>query len=334
MRWNCLLLSLTMASGLGMASGVAAEDPPKVKEPRSRTFLFNYQATVNSLPAGKAVRIWLPVPPSNEDQEVEIVFRDLPVKGQIHREPQYGNQFLYVEAAASGDTALTLTLTYRVTRREVKGDLFQQSEPPEKLARYLQPDALVPVGGKPLELLKGKDVPMDQMAAAKLFYEVVNHHMHYSKEGNGWGRGDAVWACDSRFGNCSDFHSLFISLARAAKIPARFEIGFPLPEKRGDGEIPGYHCWAKFRPAGKGWIPVDISEANKNPRMTEYYFGNLTEDRVAFSVGRDLTLAPKQAGEPVNFLIYPYVEVDGKPLPAEKIGKKFTFKDVAGNGAK
>jgi transglutaminase-like putative cysteine protease len=320
--------------GLGMVSLSSGAKAPEDKEPRSRTFLFTYQATVNGLAADKTARIWLPVPSSGKDQDVEIVLRDLPAKGSIQREPQYGNQILYVETKATGEAPLTLTVSYRVTRREVKGDQVSSPETTERLTRFLQPDALVPVGGKPLELLKGKDVPMDQMAAVKLFYEVVNQHMRYSKEGTGWGRGDAVWACDSRFGNCSDFHSLFISLARAAKIPAKFEIGFPLPDKRGDGEIPGYHCWAKFRPAGKGWLPVDISEANKNPKMAEYYFGNLTEDRVAFSVGRDIELVPKQDGEPLNFFVYPYVEVDGKPLPAEKIGKKFTFKDVAVNGTK
>src|SRR5947207_2846041 len=83
------------------------------------------------------------------------------------------------------------------------------------------------------------------------------------------GQGDSVWACESKYGNCTDFHSLFISLARSQKIPAQFEIGFPIPEKRSAdemSEVPGYHCWAKFRPQGKGWIPVDISEASKNPK--------------------------------------------------------------------
>src|SRR5262249_14367381 len=122
-------------------------------------------------------------------------------------------------------------------------------------------------------------------------------------------------------------HSLFIALARSQKIPAKFEIGFPLPEKRGAGDIPGYHCWAKFKPDDKNWVPVDISEANKNPRMKEYYFGNLTEDRVAFSTGRDLILSPMQDGPKVNFLIYPYVEVDGKVHPKEQIVNKFSFKD-------
>ena len=120
---------------------------------------------------------------------------------------------------------------------------------------------------------------------------------------------------------------MFISLARSKEIPAKFEMGFPLPEARGQGDIAGYHCWAKFKPKGKGWIPVDISEANKNPKMRDYYFGNLTEDRVTFSLGRDIALVPKQEGELLNFFVYPYVEVDGKPYPVEKVKRKFTYKD-------
>src|SRR5437763_451579 len=83
----------------------------------------------------------------------------------------------------------------------------------------------------PLELLKGKELPADPMGKAKVIYDVVNAHMRYSKEGKGWGRGDAVWACDSKYGNCSDFHSLFLSLARSQGVPAKFEIGFPLPAR-------------------------------------------------------------------------------------------------------
>jgi hypothetical protein len=75
-------------------------------------------------------------------------------------------------------------------------------------------------------------------------------------------------------------------------------------------------------------VAVDISEANKDPKMKDYYFGNLTEDRVVFSSGRDITLAPKQDGEPRNFFIYPYVEVDGKEYPADKVQKQFLYKDV------
>ena len=95
------------------------------------------------------------------------------------------------------------------------------------------------------------------------------------------------------------------------------------------GEIPGYHCWAWFKPEGHTWIPVDISEASKVPAMKEYYFGNLTENRIAFSNGRDLTLVPKQSGPALNFFIYPYVEVDGKPYADDKTKRRFEFEDVA-----
>jgi transglutaminase-like putative cysteine protease len=223
-------------------------------------------------------------------------------------------------------------VTYRVTRREVKSDLNRKSETGEALAQYLTPNRKVPIDGMPLELIKDKKLPMDQFEAARVLYDVVNQHMRYSKQGTGWGQGDSVWACKSGYGNCTDFHSLFMSLALSQKIPSKFEIGFPLPEKRGSGEIPGYHCWAFFRPEGHGWVPVDISEANKNPRMRDYYFGNLTEDRVSFSSGRDLDLVPRQQGEPLNFFVYPYVEVDGKPY--DKIDKQFTFKDLPSGGHK
>ena len=74
-------------------------------------------------------------------------------------------------------------------------------------------------------------------------------------------------------------------------------------------------------------MPVDISEADKNPAMKEYYFGNLTENRVTFSPGRGLTLVPKQAGAPPHFFIHPHVEVDGKPMPADTVKAEGGDKD-------
>jgi len=103
---------------------------------------------------------------------------------------------------------------------------------------------------------------------------------------------------------------LFIALARASGISARFMIGFPLTLKPADA-IPGYHRWAEFYVGGQ-WIPVDASEAWKHPQRHDYYFGNLDADRVAFTMGRYLTLSPPQEGRPVNFLIYPLVQVDGR----------------------
>src|SRR5262249_15632414 len=152
----------------------------------------------------------------------------------------------YIEAEADKDGRIPFEVRYQITRKEVRTDRGGVQALDKNLKRFLQPDAKVPVGGKPVELIKDRKVPADPNGAAKVFYDVVHEHMEYRKDKPGWGRGDAVWACDSKFGNCTDFHSLFISLARSRKIPAKFEMGFSIPTKPGKGEIKGYHCWAWF----------------------------------------------------------------------------------------
>jgi transglutaminase-like putative cysteine protease len=305
---------------------IAADEKPK--SPRVRAFRFTYSATVTDLKPGQTARVWLPVPPSNTEQEVEIMKKELPVEGRIETARPYSNRILFLEAQANDKGEILLHLVYRVKRRELTRDKpIKGGEDADELARLLEANRLVPITGKPLELLRGKKVPTDEMESARFLYDLVNRHMRYSREGTGWGNGDSLWACENGRGNCTDFHSLFISLARARHIPTQFEIGFQLPPKRGSGEIAGYHCWAKFRLPSGVWLPVDIAEANKEPHLRDYYFGNLTADRIMFSAGRDLTLVPHHAGPPINFFIYPYVEVEGKEYPAGKIQRTFSFRD-------
>jgi uncharacterized protein (TIGR03000 family) len=324
------------------------EDPkkhePKKEEPKkvdtrvlgkSRTFLFTYAGVVKDLKPGQEASIWLPVPANTLEQTVEIVSKKLPANGSFFEEKQYGNKTLFFKAKAGKEGKVPFDVVYRVMRREVKTDIKAnvtlEPRATDKVSRFLQPDKLVPIDGKPLQLIKDKKLPKnDQFAVAKTLYDVVNDHMKYSKEGKGWGRGDAVWACDSKFGNCTDFHSLFISMARGTKIPSKFEMGFPLPPKRGAGPVGGYHCWAWFMPNGKGWVPVDISEANRFPEMKEYYFGSLTEDRVQFSTGRDIDLEPRQQEASLNYFIYPYVEVEGQTYPQDKVTRSFAYQDMQG----
>jgi transglutaminase-like putative cysteine protease len=319
------------------ACGISWTQQPSDGNPvlgKSRTFLFTYAGAVKDLKPGEQADIWLPVPQNTEEQQVEVVAKKLPADGIFHTEKQYGNEALFFPAKADERGQIPFEISYRVTRKEVKTDLRAnrtvKPRATDQVKRFLEPDRLVPISGKPLELIKEKKLPAnDPFATAKILYDVVDQHMRYSKEGNGWGNGDSVWACDSKFGNCTDFHSLFISMARGNKIPAKFEMGFSLPPQRGEGTIPGYHCWAWFMPQEKGWIPVDISEANRFPNMKEYYFGSLTEDRVRFTTGRDIVLEPPQKGPPLNFFIYPYVEVAGQPMSQEKIVRQFSFKDEA-----
>ncbi len=205
---------------------------------RSREFLFGYSVSVTGLKPDQTARIWVPVPPSNEDQQVNEIDRKLPAPGQTGEDARFHNRILYTEARPGSDGTVKLSITYRVIRYEVRSDATTRPSAGTVSPLYLMADARVPVGGKALKLIEGQTLPVDQVARARVLYDVVFDHMVYRKDKPGWGNGDSDWACDSGYGNCTDFHSLFISLARSQKIPAKFEIGFPLPPGAARAKFP------------------------------------------------------------------------------------------------
>jgi hypothetical protein len=312
---------------------LAAEDAKPLSPVRAavRTFQMDYGATVNDLPAGTTVRVWIPVPQTNDHQRIRSLRADLPARAEFNIDPVYGNRILSFETTAPASGSIVFSTAFLVRRREVQsleGMTSRTRLSAGQKQLYLSANEKVPLSGKPLELLAGIEFSTEPLSVARLLYDRVDQHVRYDKSRPGYGNGDVLWVCDSQFGNCTDFHSLFISWARSRGLPARFEIGFPLPPQRGKGSISGYHCWALFHTVRRGWVPVDISEADKHPEMKEYFFGNMTENRVTFTTGRDIELVPRQAGPPLNYFIYPHVEVDGKPWPRESIKLVFSYSDV------
>ena len=337
-----LLLSLpaTLATAVTAAAAAAAAE---ADAPRVREFDLTYSAQVQELPpAAKRVEVWLPYPVSDEHQEVKVTGVSSPYPYEVLQESRHGNSMLHLLVTNPPSREIPLSLTVHVRRKEYLHNDFAKYDPAAKVERpadvepWLQPDRLVPLDDRirklAREVTEGKKTDLER---ARAIYDYVVATMSYDKSGTGWGNGDIYWACDAKRGNCTDFHALFIGLNRAVGIPARFSIGFPLPPERGQGEVAGYHCWAEFYLAGFGWVPVDASEARKHPEKKAYFFGAHDENRVQFSTGRDLVLNPRQAGAPLNYFIYPFVEVDGQAY--SNVAKSFRVKDdveTAGRGGR
>jgi transglutaminase-like putative cysteine protease len=297
-----------------------------------RRFTFHYGFTVKDVPAGERVRIWFPAARSDEYQDVRITSAKGDLTLKKNREPRFGNEIYYAESSKSKSGDLHFEVVYDVVRREHltvglnHPRLMNASLSKKENEQYLAADKLVPITGRPAELaaqtIAGETTQMNKVRA---IYDYVFANMRYDKTGTGWGHGDVLYACDAKKGNCTDFHSLFIAMARSQGIPARFEIGFPLPADKSSADIAGYHCWAEFFNPQNGWIPVDISEAWKHPEKKDYFFGAHDDNRVQFSIGRDLKLNPAQQGEPLNYFVYPYVEIGGKEH--QNIALEFSFAD-------
>jgi transglutaminase-like putative cysteine protease len=332
-----LLASLLILGFTASLAGQTSDISDKQKfGPSSRKFRFTYAFTVKDIPAGtKLVRVWVPVAHTDEHQSVRLVNVKAAVQTRMTEESEYGNHILYAEIHNPVQATADFSLEYEVTRHEfTRGDFAQlekkDTKPgvvPVSMQRYVDPDTLIPTDGKIKAL--AEEVTGSKpgtVAKAKAAYDYLFNTMRYDKTGTGWGRGDAVWACDAKHGNCTDFHSPFIGMLRADDIPARFDIGFPLPENKDKGDIPGYHCWAEFFARNIGWVPVDISEAWKAKEKANYFFGTVDANRVQFSSGRDITLSPKQDGPPLNYFVYPYIEVDGKTY--EGVSKQFSFEEL------
>lgn len=124
--------------------------------------------------------------------------------------------------------------------------------------RLIAPDTLIPTDGKMKELaVEVTGSQTGTVAKAKAAYNYLFGNFRYDKTGSGWGREDALWACDAKPGNCTDFHSPFIGMLRADGIPARFDIGFPCPKTKTKEKSPVITAGLSFMPAksaGSPWI--------------------------------------------------------------------------------
>ena len=306
-----LMMRFVAAPALFLAGALtvsAAGEPAIIKG--ADEFEFVYRVKLPEITG--AARVWIPLAKTDSFQNVTVEELNIPTKWDKVQDRNYGNDICVLNAQPS-DSGKTIEVRYRVVRKEKAAYSAGNADN----SRYLRPEKLVPVSETFKTLAeKAAAGKTDDLDRAKALYDHVISRMRYDKSGTGWGRGDAVYACDARTGNCSDFHAYFIALARSINIPARFAIGATIPVDKNEGKIEGYHCWAEFLADGQ-WVPVDISEAWKNPKLADYYFGHNPANRFELTKGRDLLVDPEPESGPINFLVYPLLEMNGQDMKPE-----------------
>jgi len=199
-------------------------------------FEFLYRATLPQITG--AARMWLPLAATDSFQTVEVKSINAPGKQRILKDPEHNNRVLFLELGPE-DSGKTVEIRYQVQRLEKAA----YPAPTPGQGKYLNPERLVPtdenfreIAG---EVVKGKK---GDLVRARALYDHVIDRMRYAKYGKGWGKGDAVYACNARTGNCTDFHSFFIALDRSVGIPARFAIGAAIPSERLSSSSRGNWC--------------------------------------------------------------------------------------------
>ncbi len=319
---------------------------PAFASPKERRVAVSVSVNLAVPEDAKRIRLWIPYPMSDENQDIA----DVRLSGNfassgIYREGKSGNTLLYAEWSGNAK-ARTLEYAFKADRREVRINEIVEVErtiPTPEYSRFLGPTGLRATAGPAKEyadrITKGKKT---NTAKARAIYDWIVENMYRDPNVKGCGIGEVDILLNKLGGKCADIHSVFVTLCRAAGVPAREIFGIRIPKDKAGEMTKAQHCWAEFFEPGTGWIvadPADVRKAILEKKLAadeakplrEYYFGSVDQNRIAFGTGRDLVLNPPQDGPPLNYFMYPYAEADGRALNEDlygfNIGYRITYTD-------
>jgi len=289
-------------------------------------------AAVADLPTDAGpITVWIPVPSTTRDQEITNLTVEGDDRWEFAHDPVYGNRYIHTTIEHPRDH-VEAVIHFRVERKTVLFDRLSPKEvAQEELRRFLLADTHVTLSPRVRSIAdRVTRNTKGVLEEARALYDWVAANVTLDRTKPGWGSGDTERALDVKSGDCTDFQSLFISLARARGIPARFVIGFAIPTSA-DENVTRYECWAEFYLQARGWVPVDPSEASSthDPGVQNFLFGNLEFDRIEFSRGRDITLDPPTAA-PLNYFIFPYAEADGVSVGTPSVSLRIATEPAKG----
>ena len=226
------------------------------------------------------VRAWLPLPAaclSQSDIELEE-FTEEPTVIAPENAPQ---RTVCWEADLTENRSFGVQYSYRNTA--VYTDPSETPSAPEQpdFDTEEQPSHIVftpYIKALAAQLTAGITDPMEK---AKRIYDYVTLNVRYHYQPSYFIHESLPEHCArDRRGDCGIMSVTFITLCRAAGIPARWQSGlYVTPD-----EV-GCHDWAMFYVAPKGWLYADCSfgasmARRGNETLRQHYFGNLDPDRM------------------------------------------------------
>ena len=327
-----------------IASSVIAASAAIAKERRVEV---NWSVDLKAPPEAKHVRLWIPYPMSDENQEItDVVVNGNPTSWGVYKEGAFGNAALYAEWK---DTKGPRTLTYsfkvlrkeRLTKDTPTSELpFSKTEFRKELAATRLADLKGPEKELAEKITAGKKTNREKASA---IYNWTVETMFRDPATKGCGIGDVDTLVRTLGGKCGDIHSVYTALARVSGVPTREMWGNPDPFRQGRGHDQGTTLLGgvvltrvrlgRGRPRRR---PEGDPGKEDHPRTGQtaqgIYFGGVDKSRIAIGTGRDLVLNPPQSGEPLNYFMYPYAEADGKPLNEDlfgfNLGYEITFREI------
>ena len=280
--------------------------------------------------SSQAVKLWVPYPLSDAHQTIT----DVRVSGnfdrsQVLRDPESGAVYLHASWKNAGNKP-SATLQFHVSQKDRRNTALNEVDAPfpVPVQRYLQSTEWVPSSDMEIQriatkIIQGKKGTLEK---AKAVYDWVVENTYRDPKVKGCGLGipsRTLNQCGGG-GKCADLSTVFVTLARAAGVPARDVYGMRLSSPKEGDITSAFHCWAEFYLTGTGWVMVDPADVRKMMLVHQVELKDAGEWRRFFWGGDDLFRVVLEkdargvnlegATAALNYFMYPAAEVDGKQL--------------------
>ncbi len=250
-----------LASLLPLAFSAFATPPQPKTLPRLRYALFTVRIRYTGAGPLRRAVVRIPVPAGNDYQQIRSV-DIVPRPVRIERAPFGGRvAFLLYRNLAPGQVVWAwMGVSCRLRTFEARPSRRVLPVPWEVHERCLgKSDKLNPFAPRirrtALQLRAGR---RDSFEIIKNIQHFIVAGFTYDLDGK---QDDAVTVLQRRSGSCSELSRVFVGLARACGIPARFVAGSVMRRRKHPSVDAVHHRWLEVFLPHYGWFPIDISAA-------------------------------------------------------------------------
>ena len=258
-----------------------------------------YSLTVkpNAVPPGELIRVWMPFPRTDVARQtnVQLIATSQPNFGVSS--DHFAHKTIYMEKRAMIDAPTVFTYTFSYTsyaewynfnpadiklyntQSDIYQDFTMEQAPHIVFSDRIRERTQEVVGNEQNPYLKVRKIydwiDKNFPWASAREYSTIDNLPEY--------------VLDNNHGDCGQLSLLFITMARCAGVPAKWQSGWMMHP--GNKNL---HDWAEVYFEGIGWVPVDQSfgrvRSSQNPNVYWFYTKGIDAFRLVVNqdIGRDL----------------------------------------------
>ena len=266
-------------------------------DPVGMEVTFTLTVRPNAVPSGELVRVWMPMPRTDIPRQTQVSLISTSQPNFVVSPDYFAHKTIYMEKRAIVDEPTIFSYTFSYTSYaewydfnpadlklyNTQSDIYQNytvEQPPHIIfSDRIKSITDEVVGNEQNPYLKVRKI-----------YDWIDKNFPWASARE-YSTIDNIpeYVLDNRHGDCGQVSLLFITMARCAGIPAKWQSGWMMHP--GNKNL---HDWAEVYYEGIGWVPVDQSfgrvRSSQNPNVFWYYTKGIDAFRLVVNqdTGREL----------------------------------------------